>query len=291
MFESGDVLVAASRVDQENPNLRDLHGSGRVFHLSAQLDVRRELDTGTDGLLVGVGYDQVTGRVLCADTRARRTTWLTHEGRAEPGPAILPERAFGSLLFLPDGRCVLGVHSKLIPTPDDGRGDGKLCLADFAQDTAELLEVDYDGGKRGFHCITHLAQAPGTTQIFYVAEGGKRVLRYDLTTRKQLPDFLRLAAADERGTYGLGILQNGDLLLATGDGFARFDATGRELSHTRVAPGRGWSRLTLNHDASSFFLNNFLEGRIERRRTADGQLLAERNLGVRNCVSGLTEVY
>ena len=290
MYEPGDVLVAASRVDQANPNLRDLHGPGRVFHLSRQLALKRELDTGVDGLLVGVAFHRPSGRVLCADTRARRTTWIDQSGRAEPGPAFLPLRAFGSMILLPDNRCVLGVHSKLIPTPDDGLGEGKLCVANFESGSAALHDVEYDGGRRGFHCITHLAVAPDSTEVYYVSEGGRRVLRYDFSVAKQQSDFLRLSDDDSRGTYGLGVLAGGDVLMATGDGFARFEHSGREIRTAAVEPGKGWSRLTLSNDGTSFFLNNFLEGRVQRRSIADGRLLAETDLGVRNCVAGLAEV-
>lgn len=288
-FAAGDLLVAASRVAQDDPNLRDLHGPGRVLQLSRDLTVRRELATGVDGLLVGVGLDPASGRLLCTDVRARCTTWLAADGSATPGPAVLPVRAFGSLVFAPDGHCFLGVHSKRQPTPADGLGEGKLARAHFGESRLELLDVEVDGGRFGFHCVTHLALAPDAPVVVYVSEGGRRVMRYDYAARRQLPDFLHLPPEDPRGTYGPALLADGTLLMATGNGFAWFREGGAELHRVECSPGRGWSRITLARDGASFFLSNFLEGIVQRRALPDGAVLAEVALGVRNCVSGLAE--
>ena len=152
------------------------------------------------------------------------------------------------------------------------------------------IDVEVDGGKFGFHCVTHLALAGDARTLHYVSEGGRRLMRYDLEARRQLPDLLCLAKDDPRGSYGPGVLADGRVLMATGNGALLLDASGRELRSDAPAIARGWSRLTLALDGRSYWLGNFLEGLLEQREVESGALLRSHDIHRRYSLSGLAEV-
>ena len=158
-------------------------------------------------------------------------------------------------------------------------------------DTGELTfwSVDIDGGKLKFHSITHMSLAPDLNTLCYVSENGRRVLRFDVADQRQLSDFLLLADDDPRGTFGLDHLPDGRLLMATGSGASMFSADGKELKRYDVDERRGWSRLRLARDGASFFLNNFLDGTIEKRDVESGRLLGTHNIGQKHALCGLDE--
>src|SRR3546814_18526707 len=53
---------------------------------------------------------------------------------------------------------------------------------------------------------------------------------------------------------------------------------------------RGWTRVTPAKNGEEFFVNTFLEGVIERRRVADGQVVARHDIGRKCALCGVAEV-
>ena len=147
-----------------------------------------------------------------------------------------------------------------------------------------------DGGRQGFHCITHMALAADRRTLLYVSEGGRRIMRFDLQSEQQLPDFLGFAADDLRGTFGPAVLADGKVWIATGRGADCLAPDGQLLCSVAPDIERGWSRLTLANDGASFFLGNFLAGILEQRSSADGQLVASLDIRRRYSLSGVVQV-
>src|SRR3546814_2195760 len=56
-FQPGDLLLAASDVDDRNIDLRNHRGPGRILHVGAAFDAKSTLRTGVEGLLVGLAID------------------------------------------------------------------------------------------------------------------------------------------------------------------------------------------------------------------------------------------
>lgn len=150
--------------------------------------------------------------------------------------------------------------------------------------------MDIDGGKFRFHAVTHMTLGPDGHTLIYVSETGRRVMRYDLAARRQLEDFLVLDAEDPRGTYGLGCLPDGRVLMATGMGAAMFAADGSLLKTYDIPERRGWSRLQLSQDPGRFWLSNFFEGILQQRDIETGELLREHDIRRKYSLCGLAEV-
>lgn len=287
-FEPGDIFLAATDVDDSNVDLRNHSGPGRVLHHDAALQLKGELRTGQTGLVIGLGYDRRHRELLVTDPSAHVVTRFAADGtRLEPFD-FLPRARIGSVQFLPDGRFCAGVHSR--HGEDPAQPQPKLFLCDREAGTAEPLAVEIDGGKFRFHAVTHMTLGPDEHTLIYVSETGRRVMRYDLAARRQLEDFLVFDAEDPRGTYGLGCLPDGRVLMATGMGAAMFAADGSLLKTYDIPERRGWSRLQLSQDPGRFWLSNFFEGILQQRDIETGELLREHDIRRKYSLCGLAEV-
>jgi hypothetical protein len=287
-FESGDILLAATDVDDRNVDLRNHAGPGRVLHLDARLRPKAELRTGQTGLVVGLGIDPTSLSLYACDPGSQTVTEFGRDGSCRGVAPLLPRARLGSILFDADGRFLAGLHSRIGEQP--GMPAPRLYVGSFRDAHIEPLAVEVDGGKFGFHCVTHMSLAADRRTLYYVSEGGRRLMRYDLAERRQLPDLLRFEKDDPRGTFGPAVLRDGRVLMATGGGVAMIDPQGRILREFAADPGRGWSRLTLALDARSYFLSNFIEGLLEQREVDTGDVLRRHDIRRKYSLSGLAEV-
>jgi sugar lactone lactonase YvrE len=284
----GDLLLAATDVDDRNVDLRNHSGAGRVLHFGADFAPKGELRTGQTGLVVGLAIDPADGALYACDPGSQTVTRFDRDGQRTGLAPLLPRARIGSMLFLPDGRFVAGLHSRIGEAP--GSSAPRLWLGSFSAGRVEALEAEVDGGKFGFHCITHLALGPDGSTLFYVSEAGRRLMRYDLAARRQLPDLLKLDKDDPRGTYGPAVLSDGRVLMATGGGAVMLSPDGTPLREYEFGSARGWSRLTLALDQRRFHVGNFVEGRLETREVEGGALLHVLDIERRYCLSGVAEV-
>jgi hypothetical protein len=288
VIDPGDILLAATDVDDRNVDLRNHSGPGRILHYDAQLRPKGELRTGQVGLVIGLGWDRRYRELLATDPSAHVVTRFAADGsRLEPLP-FMPRARIGSIQFLPDGRFCAGVHSK--HGEDPASPQPRLYLCDRDAGTALPLAVDIDGGKFRFHAVTHMTLAPDGHTLLYVSETGRRVMRYDLAAQRQLDDLIVFAADDPRGTYGLACTPDGRVLMATGSGAAMFAADGSLIRTYDVPERRGWSRLQLSQDPTRFWLSNFFEGILQQRDVETGALIREHDIGRKYSLCGLAEV-
>ncbi len=288
-FEAGDIIVASSDVDDSNVDLRNHAGPGRLLHLDADFGTRTTLATGTDGLVIGVAVEPDSGVLYAADAQAYSIVAFDPGGQGPMAQAWLPRRRFGAILPDGHGGLFLGVHSRLGDPPDDQWGAHWLFHVEPARQTVRALEVEIDGGMRGFHCVTHMAFEQDGRTLRYVSEGGRRVMRYDTAADRQLDDLLRLDVDDPRGTCGIATLADDGLLMATGKGCCRFDSSGQRVLDYDVPAAPGWSRVTLAHDGRHFFLNNFFAGVVEDRRLEDGKVIRSHDISRKYSLCGLVE--
>jgi sugar lactone lactonase YvrE len=287
-FATGDLLIAATDVDDRNVDLRNHSGAGRVLHFGADFTPKGELRTGQTGLVVGLAIDPSDLALYACDPVSQTVTRFGRDGRGSGVAPLLPRARIGAMLFLPDGRFVAGLHSRIGEAP--GSEAPRLWLGSFRESRIEALVAEVDGGKFGFHCVTHVALGPDGHTLYYVSEGGRRLMRYDLGARRQLPDLLRLDKDDPRGTYGPAVLRDGRVLMATGSGALLLAPDGQPLRNYELGSARGWSRLTLSLDQQRFHVGNFVEGRLETRDVESGALLHALDIQRRYCLSGVAEV-
>jgi hypothetical protein len=287
-FSAGDLLIAATDVDDQNVDLRKHAGPGRILHYDANFRLLGELRTGQTGLVVGLALDPGSRQLYACDPVSQTISVFTPGGALLGLAGAIPRGRYGSLLFRSAGEFVAGLHSRIGEKPDEPAP--RLLVGKIDARRARGLTLQIDGGKLGFHCVTHMALAPDKRTLVYVSEGGRRVMRFDLLAERQQPDWLTLPPDDSRGSFGPAVLPDGRLWIATGRGAELYDAAGTLL--TSIAPelDRGWSRLTLSNDAACFYLGNFVAGLLERRRADNGQLLASLDIYRRYSLAGLVEV-
>lgn len=286
-FENGDLFLAATDVDDRNVDLRNHAGPGRVLHLDRQLRQRAALYTGQTGLVVGLAIDPTDGALYACDPGSQTVTRFTADGLCAGPVEFLPRARIGSLLFLSDGRFVAGLHSK-IGEPADAPGP-RLWLGTTRATVAAGFAAEIDGGKFGFHCVTHMSMAPDGRTLHYVSENGRRLMRWDIETRSQLPDLLRLAPDDPRGTFGPAVRADRKVWMATGSGAVLLGTDGRIEREITASPPRGWSRLTLSLDGAHYYLGNFIEGLLEKRDADTGALLLTHDIHRKYALSGVAE--
>ena len=286
-FHKGDLFLAATDVDDRNVDLRNHAGPGRVLHLDARLQLRASLYTGQTGLVVGLAIDPTDGSLYACDPGSQTITRFTSDGECTGPVTFLPRARIGALLFLPDGRFVAGLHSK-IGEPADAPGP-RLWLGSAQARSATGFKADIDGGKFGFHCVTHMSLAPDGRTLHYVSENGRRLMRWDIATQSQLPDLLQLPADDPRGTFGPAVRADGYVWMATGTGAVLLAPDGRIEREIAASRPRGWSRLTLSLDGRHFYLGNFIEGLLEKRDAASGELLLTHDIQRKYSLSGVAE--
>src|SRR5690606_38994854 len=89
--------------------------------------------------------------------------------------------------------------------------------------------------------------------------------------------------------FGICPLADG-WLVAAGHSVLRLDEQGNVIARWPMASDRGWTRVTPAKNGEDFFVNNFLEGVIERRRIVDGQVLARHDIGRKCALCGVAEL-
>lgn len=288
-FAGGDIIVASSDVDDSNVDLRNHAGPGRLLHMDGAFQPRATLWTGTDGLVIGVAVEPISGVLYAADAQAYTVIAFSADGSGPKTLDWLPRRRFGAIEPDGQGGLWLGVHSRLGDPPADKFGEKWLFHAHPETRSVRAFNVDIDGGMRGFHCVTHMSLETDRRILRYVSEGGRRVMRIEPDGTGQLPDMLTLAKDDPRSTCGIATLSDGGLLMATGKGCCRLDAAGTIVEDYDVPAQPGWSRVTLAADGVSFFLNNFFTGVVERRSVTGGRVLARHDIGRKYSLCGLVE--
>jgi len=290
-FAPGDIFLGATDVDDSNVDLRKHAGDGRVLHYDANFNLKGELRTGLRGLVIGLDVDAPSGELLVCDSQNRAVTRFNNKGqKLDPWP-FLPPRSFGAVMADGHGRLILGVHSDrpgLTPPGQGGRG-AFLYRADPRAGAVEEFQCDFDGGKFGFHRVTHMYVTDAGARLIYVSENGRRVMQFDLKAATQVPDLFVLPPDDTIGTCGLALHPDGSLMMATGSMAALFDGAGKIIRRIDIPERKGSSRLQRAKDHKTFFISNFFEGVIQRRDLATLEVVAQRDIGRKYSLTGIAE--
>jgi len=290
-FEPGDILIASTDVDDSNIDLRRLTGAGRILHFDHDFQLKNTLWTDQVGLVVGIGLDPETGNLYTADPHNQNIVAFDAEGTRIGAVDGLPKRPFGSIAFDEAGRVLLGVHSARQAPPEDAYGEAKLFVWAPKTHNIDGYTPEIDGGRTGWHCLTSLTYDSSSSLLYYASEGGRRVSRFNVATGEQESDYILFDEDDTARTYGLGLLANGDMLMATGDGACRLTPEGERVQSYDVSIDKGWTRISmLSPDADTFYLNNFLEGILQRRDVNSGEVLAEFDIERKCSLCGVAEV-
>jgi uncharacterized repeat protein (TIGR01451 family) len=213
----------------------------------------------------GLGY---AGAGCAFDSNDPANLWTTNFSSsrivefAGPHPhAILQSSASGgtsseSIVFAASGDFYVG-HA-------DGDADVRRYDSTGAFQQAYDVATDARGSD-------HIELAADQKTLFYTSEGG-RIMRYDLSTGTQLPDFANVGGS----SFALRLLPPGDgsagLLVANFGDIKRLDAGGAVVQ-TYDAPGEdSWFALNLDPNGTSFWSADIFSGSIYRFNVATGAI-------------------
>ena len=286
-FEKGDIFLAASDIDDEEVNLRNHAGPGRILQYDGDFTLKGELRTGQTGLIVGLALDQETGTLYAGDPGAKTVTAFGPDGEITEPPFVVPKRNIGTLVMRPGRKLLMGVHSKL----GEEQVLPYLYEADLASGEVESFDVEVSPGPppRGFLCVTSMFVEPDGKTLLYTTEDGRRVMRYDLDARAQLDDYMVLADDDPRATAGVALDDRGNLMMATSTGAQLISSDGEMIGTYDVPEMKGWARMQRAANGTSFWLGNFFEGIMQRRDLSTGHLLTEHQIGRKYTLTGIAE--
>ena len=288
--QPGDFFLVLNDIDQSHIDYRKgISGQCRIMHYDRDFNPKGELWTGEQGMLVGLLYNPNDRRLYATNPQLNSILAFDSSGALHRLDGRLPRRRYGNMALARNGEIVIGVHSLYGAPVDDEHGDGKLIRFNPQTAQAHLYEAEIDGGRGGRHCVSNLALGADDSTIYYVSEAGRRICRYNTGSRRQLSDFIAFGEDDALRTYGLGLLPNGEVLMACGSGAVLFSPEA-EITRTYEAPfDSGWTRAQPALDGKHFFLSNFLHGLLQRRDIATGEVAGELNTGLKCALLSLTE--
>jgi hypothetical protein len=149
-----------------------------------------------------------------------------------------------------------------------GNADGDRDVQKYNVADAFVMDFDVETENRGSDWID-LARDQHT--LFYTSEG-HRVLRYDLATSTQLPDFA--SGLPGVAAYALRLLPPGDgsggLLVADTEMVHRLDGAGNIVQSYDVAGEDSWFALNLDPNGTSFWSGDFGTDNFYRFNIATG---------------------
>lgn len=288
-FEPGDLLVAVNDVAQPVDFRAGITGKGRYWHCDTSLTRKAAFHAGADGLIIGLVWDPAHRVVFATFPRLSRIKAFDTSG--QPRSLILPpQRPYGNIVRHVSGDLLAGVHVNGEEPHQIAPGAGKLVRFDPMGGGRETFNVEVDGGRGGRHGLSGLATGRAAPDIVhYVSEAGSRLSRYDINARRQLSDLHIFAEGDAR-TYGLAVRDNGEVVMATGNGAVRLDPDGRIIQTYGVPTPRGWTRAALSADGRHFYLGNFMEGLLHRRDIETGDIVASLDVGLRGALTAVVEI-
>lgn len=289
-LKPGDLFLVLNEIDQENIDYRrGISGRCRILHCGRDFHTRGELWTGERGMLVGLLYNPGDGRLYATNPQQNSILAYDSSGTRHRLGGDLPARRYGNMALAGNGDILIGVHSLYGAPIEDEHGGGKLIRFNPQTRTFRFHEVEIDGGRGGKHCVSNLALGADDRTVYYVSEAGRRLCRYDTETGRQLADLITFGEADAMRTYGLGLLPDGEVLMATGSGAVLLSPGGTILKRYEVPLDGGWTRAKPALDGKHFYLSNFLHGVLQRRDIASGAVVSELNTGLKCSLLSLTE--
>ncbi len=301
-FEAGDIFLGCTYL---NDPTDDHAGLGRILQYDASFKPKGVLWTeGHRHLVMGLNFDR-DGLLWGFDIHTQAVIRVDRYGRQLP-VLHLEGRAFGSAAFAADGSIYLGETLKgtkpywgslMQFIPGTNRiGDGHLfkfdrelkLVAEYPTETAKELS--------GFKGVTHIALHPSEQYVTYTTETGKRLMRYDVVNRQQMPDLARIEGSDlyDRNWFiAVAYLRDGRLLVTRGDSVEMY-AEGGEIIRTYSLKqfGYGFAQITVCHDQRHALAANIFNGIACKFDLESGEIIAHVQTdhgGQRRSLAGIAE--
>ena len=305
-FEPGDVFIGCTLLDDEGD---DHAGAGRIVQYDADFNLKGELwTTGGHHLVGGLEFDG-QGLLWAFDDLA-----VIHvdpeTGRQRPVSDKFLPRVYRSASFDSRGHVYLGEHLncesmpehaakltsiKFPVIPGEGvHGFGNIYEYDADWNLVRIFDVENCPEMTGFKGVTHSTLHPSGDFITYTTETGKRIMRYDVVNRCQMPDLLTLPGSDVRdGNMVIAVkyLPDGRLLVTRGDYLEVLDEQGETLASYELE-GFGWTDFEICSEPGQVLISNIWNGLFVRFDVNTGEVIARAFCGQkapRRSLAGIAE--
>jgi hypothetical protein len=300
-FEKGDIFLSCTYLNNPHDNHA---GVGRIVQYDRNLQYKGVLWIGfTSHLIVHLRFAP-DGTLWGCDCQGH------HIVQVKPSGALLPETRFADVglaspCFLADGTILLadyfkgntpppGTCIRSIPGTNGLIGQGKLYQ--FTRDGKLLNEWTPETAPEpfGFKGITHMTVHPSEEYVTYTTETGKRVMRFNIRTGKQMPDLkvcpgeTRPFEMDRNWAIAVAYLRDGRLLLTRGETVEVLNEAGDVLREYRL-PAYGWAMIQPGADQKSFVTTNFFTGMMAKVCMESGEILGmiDSGTGVKDTPKGV----
>jgi hypothetical protein len=281
-FVKGDVFVGCTWLN--NPD-DDHRGYGRIIQYDEDLNEKGVLWLDHSKYFIVGNKFGPDGVLWAFDCHDHQVLHIGPDGVQKP-PHHFADRAFGSVNFTSTGDIYFGeyfigtkIHqgttAKLIPGTDL-LGHGNIHHYDRDWNFVEELEVDTAKELTGFKGVTHSVLHPDEQFITYTAETSKRILRYDICNKQQMPDLATQPGDniyDGNWFIALHYLRDKNLLVTRSDYFEIYDEQGQVQG--RVDLDRyGWAQITTSPDDRFAYSGNVWTGGVCKVDLAAGKVVA-----------------
>ena len=301
-FARGDVFLGCTYL---NDPTDDHAGLGRILQFDADLKPKGVLwTTGHRHLIMGLTFDR-RQTLWGFDIHTQAVIRVDRFGRQMPMHKFA-HRAFGAAVFARDGSFYFGEtligtqpyrgsHMEFVPGSDH-IGFGRIVKFDQNFVLQEEYEVEHARELSGFKGVTHLSLHPSERVIAYTTETGKRLMRYDLVARRQLPDLAGISGDDlydRRWFIALSYMADGTLLVTRGDHVERYAEDGRVMQTIDLSQfGYGFAQITVCADQRHALSSNIFTGIACKFDIESGKVVAQvqtDHVSPRRSLAGIAE--
>lgn len=269
-FAPGDVALGCTFL---NDPTDDHAGLGRILQYDANLKPKGVLWTeGHRHLVMGLVFDPA-GTLWGFDIHTQAVIRVDRYGRQMPAHTFA-HRAFGTAVFGRDGSIYFaetlkgtkpywGSLMQYVPGTDR-IGDGYVYRYDRDFQLRDTYPTETAVELSGFKGVTHLALHPSGRYITYTTETGKRLMRYDVAERRQLPDLATIEGGnlyDRNWFIAPAYLADGRLLVSRGGAVDCYDEAGKVMRTYGLDKfGYGFAQIAVCHDQQHVLAANIFTG-------------------------------
>ena len=299
-FYKGDIFTSCTYLNNPHDNHA---GVGRIVQYDSNLEYKGVLWIPfTTHLIVHLRFDP-EGNLWGCDCQGH------HIAIVEPSGKLAPETKFADVglaspCFLSDGTVLMADYfSGSTPPPGTcirqipGTGMiGQGRLYHFTRDGELLNEWDPETAPEPvqFKGITHMTLHPSEEFVTYTTETGKRVMRFNIKTGKQMSDLkvvpgeTRPMVFDRNWAIAVAYLKDGRLLLTRGETVEVLDETGEVLREYPL-PEYGWAMIQVCPDEKHFISTNFFTGMLAKVDMDSGEIVGmlDSGTGVKDTPKGV----
>lgn len=281
-FAPGDVLVGCNWLN--NPD-DDHMGPGRILQFDSELNYKGVLwNKDTERFVVGLHFGP-DNLLWAFDMHDHKVIHISPEGHQLPTHHF-GDRTYGNINFKADGSFYMGEYfrgNKIHPATDckkipgtDLLGYGNIHYFSKDWQYIEEYDCDYCEELTGFKAVTHASLHPSEQFLTYTTETGKRIMRYDLLEKQQMPDLVRIedgSIYDQNWFITPLYRRDGTLLVSRGRSIDIYDEAGKLLQQLTLGE-YGYAQLALDASEQYLYACNVWTGEVTKLDLYNGEVVA-----------------